>query len=306
MKQIPFYSINILLLAFIPPTYAQDYIELDCLVKPEMYIDISSPVAGVLQSVTVKKSDRVQQGQVLAQLEAEVEKAGVRLAEHEASMGNLIQSKKIRLEYAQRKEDRVAGLVAGNSLSEQEYDDAKTEKAVAKTELLQVQQDKEKNELKLILANAELEQKTIKSPIKGIVVERYLMPGESANNQPILQLAKIDPLLVEVVAPFELFGLIEQGMEVEIRPDIPIDSQYLATVNVVDRIIDAASGSFSIRLALPNPDNKLIGGTKCMARFPIKLTLQPELLPTENRGNNQLPADIDELPDDIKELLSSE
>lgn len=291
-------------LTFNLPVYAQDYTELDCLVKPEMYIELSSPVSGVLKSVLVNKSDKIKRGQILAQLDDSVEMARLDVAKQEAEMDNLIKAKLIRLEYAQRKEQRVAGLTRDNALSDQEYDDAVTEVAIAKSELLQTKLDKKKNELKIILANSELQLKSIKSPINGIVVDRYLMPGESVNNQPILQLAKIDPLLVEVVAPFELFGLIKQGMEVEIRPDLPVGSQYLATVSVIDRIIDAASGSFSIRLALPNPDGSLIGGTKCSARFPVKLATR--IPPNASSQKSELPADIDELPDDIKALLSSE
>jgi len=260
-----------------------------------MYIDISSPLEGVLKSILVKQGDNVKQGQVLAQLENSVEQAKFNIAQHETMMDNQIQAQTIRLEYALRKELRVAGL-KDHALSEQEYDDASTEASLAKTELLQTKLDLHRNELNLALANAELKLKTVTSPVNGIVVERYLMPGESTSNQSILQLAKIDPLLIEVVAPYELFGMIKQGMTVDIWPDLPADSQYQATVNVVDRIIDAASGSFSIRLVLPNPDNTLIGGTKCLARFPITLT---STISSNNSAENE------GLSEDIRELLSS-
>ena len=278
------------------PVYAQDYTTLDCLVKPEMYIDISSPVDGVLESVLVNKSNTVKKGQKLAKLEASVEAAQVNVARQEAQMDNLIQIKQIRYEYAQRKSDRIGNLFKRKVLSTQEYDETVTEVDLTKTELLQAKLEKKKNDLKLLMAKAMLEQKTITSPIDGIVVERYLMPGESVENQPILQLAKIDPLLVEVVAPADLFGMIKKGMAVEVRPEAPANSQYQATVSVIDRIIDAASGSFTIRLALPNPDDKLIGGTKCVARFAIKS-------PTQVSQSSFKSAD-DELPDDIKALLA--
>ena len=282
---------------------ATEYTELDCLIKPEMYIDVSSRVEGVLSVLLVNKNDSVKEGQVLAKLEDSIEIARVEIAKHEAAMENQIQTKKVRLDYALRKEERVAKL-QGSALSEQEYDDASTEVALAKKELLQTKLDQRKNQLSLVLARAELRQKVIKSPVNGIVVKRYLMQGESTSKQPILQIAKIDPLLVEVVAPYELFGLIEPGMEVEIWPDLPRDSQYKAQVSIVDRIIDAASGSFSIRLALPNPDSTLIGGTKCMARFPI--TLPEQRLPESTFPSDEISADTEELPDDIKELLSLE
>ncbi len=282
-----------LVIIFSSYSLAEDHTELDCLIKPEMYIDISSPSNGVLASISVKKGDNVKQGQVIAKLESSIEQAKVNIAHNETKMDNQIQAQKIRLEYALRKEDRVAGL-KNNALSEQEYDDARTEALLAKTELLQTQLEQRHNELNLALVNAELQLKTISSPVDGIVVERYLMPGESTNNQPILQLAKIDPLLIEVIAPFELFGMIKPGMMVDIWPDLPADSQYQATVSIVDRIIDAASGSFSIRLALPNPNNTLIGGTKCIAHFPVTLSLAT---PSDEVRNN-------EFSDEFNELLS--
>lgn len=253
-----------------PVLLAEEVTELDCLVKPEMYIDLSSPVDGVLESVLVKKSDFIQKGQILAMLESSIEQARVNLAKQEASIDNQIRANQIRYEFARRKNKRLGKLYKKNAVPFQEIDQAETEVALAKKELLQAKLDKKKAQLKLDLAVAELNQKTIKSPINGIVIERHLMPGESVDDNPILQLAKVDPLLVEVVAPSELFGLIKTGSKVEIRPDAPLNSSYKATVSVVDRIIDAASGSFSIRLALPNPDDKLIGGTKCIARFNIK------------------------------------
>jgi multidrug resistance efflux pump len=38
---------------------------------------------------------------------------------------------------------------------------------------------------------------TIRSPVNGVVVERYLSPGEYIENQSVLKLAQIDPLNVE-------------------------------------------------------------------------------------------------------------
>ena len=265
-------------------------ITLDCLVKPEMYIDLGSPVNGVLEEVFVKKSDLITKGQALAKLHAFVELARVDVAQQEALMDNQVYAKGIKLGYAKRKSKRIAGLFEENASSAQEQDDAATELKIARTEFAQIKLDKKKNELKLLLAKAELEQKTILSPIDGIVVERYLMPGESVQNEAILQLAKVDPLLIEVVASANLFGQIKSGMSVEIKPDFPVNSSYQAKVSTVDRIIDAASGSFTIRLTLPNPDDKLVGGTKCIAIFPINKAQSQKS--KHNSSENDLPEDI--------------
>ena len=43
---------------------------------------------------------------------------------------------------------------------------------------------------------------------------------------------------------------------------------HTARVKVVDPVIDAASGTFGVRLELPNPNYRLPAGLKCKVRFP--------------------------------------
>jgi multidrug efflux pump subunit AcrA (membrane-fusion protein) len=110
----------------------------------------------------------------------------------------------------------------------------------------------------------------IKSPINGVVVERFLSPGEYIENQSIVKLAQIDPLNVEVVLPVSYFLQIKLGMKAKIIPEAPIGGQYIAEVKVIDRVIVAASGTFGVRLELSNPGYKLPAGLKCKVIFPFK------------------------------------
>jgi hypothetical protein len=83
----------------------------------------------------------------------------------------------------------------------------------------------------------------------------------------VLTLAQIDPLRVEVFVPTEYFGQIRIDSKAEVRPEQPIGGVYVATVTVVDRVLDAASGTFGVRLALPNPRLTLPGGIRCKVTF---------------------------------------
>ena len=51
------------------------------------------------------------------------------------------------------------------------------------------------------------------------------------------------------------------------KPEAPLTGEYTAKVTVVDRVVDAASGTFGVRLELPNHDLKLPAGLKCSVRF---------------------------------------
>jgi RND family efflux transporter MFP subunit len=244
--------------------------ELDCLVKPEMYVELSSPVDSVMEKMLVETGDTVARGQPLAQLEASVERARVRLAKLQAKSVSEINNRKEQLRYAKQYHKRMSDLLTQNSVSQYETDKAQTEVAIAQIELNKANEKWRIAQSNLELAQAQLALRTIRSPIDGIVVDRYAMVGESVSDRTIMKLAKVNPLKVELIAPTEYFGLIRKGMEVEIYPEQPSNQVFTATVTVVDQLIDPASGSFTVRMLLPNPEDKLVGGVNCLANFDFK------------------------------------
>jgi len=46
-----------------------------------------------------------------------------------------------------------------------------------------------------------------------------------------------------------------------------VRGNFRAKVVLIDRLIDAASGTFRIRLELPNPGHKIPAGIRCRVRF---------------------------------------
>jgi multidrug efflux pump subunit AcrA (membrane-fusion protein) len=83
-----------------------------------------------------------------------------------------------------------------------------------------------------------------------------------------MRLAQIDPLNVEVILPVSQLLSIKVGMRAKVIPEAPIGGQYSAEVKIVDKVIDAASGTFGVRLELPNPNYRLPAGLKCRVIFP--------------------------------------
>jgi len=85
-------------------------------------------------------------------------------------------------------------------------------------------------------------------------------------------LAQIDPLRVEVVVPISQFGRIQRGQAAMVYPEAAIGGEFESTVTIVDPVLDAASGTFRVRLTLPNPDYQLTSGLKCSVRFLDRVT----------------------------------
>jgi len=245
----------------------------DCVIEPHALIKLGSSVAGVVSDVFVDRSDIVKKNQVVATLESSVEEATVELSRGRALAGGVIAARKAAEEFGKRAVDRQAELYNQNALSQQIMDEAELEASVAKALLQEARDNQAIEELELLRSKAALARRSIRSPIDGIVVNRMVHPGERVDEAPILELAQIDPLSVEVIVPTALFGQIEKGMSVSVMPEEPIGGVKLATVVIVDRMIDAASGTFRVRADLPNPELALPGGLRCQVRFDLGQTL---------------------------------
>lgn len=240
---------------------------LDCLIEPYVTVNVGSGVAGLLDSVQVDRGDRVKKGQIIATLDARVEKATIEINRARATMQSTIKAGEVRLEMSMAQSARNEGLFHKALISADDMDEFKTNKRLAEYSLLEAQDTKRLAELELQRGIADLARRTIRSPINGVVVKRFLSAGERVEQEPIAQLAQLDPLRVEVFAPVSLLNDIAVGMRAEVRPQAPLNSVHTAQVMVVDRVVDTASSTFGVRLELPNRDNRLPAGLKCMVRF---------------------------------------
>ena len=241
--------------------------ELDCVIEPDTTVAVGSRVQGVLDTVYVERGDRVVAGQTLAELDSEIEAANVALARARADMDAELQAKEANLGLGERRVARNERLFESRAISFEAKDEGETNAQLAAFELAQARQSRTVAELELARAAVTLDQRRIVSPIDGIVVERAMAPGELVTDQAILHLARVDPLRVEVIVPAEHYGRIARGMRAEILPEAPLDGSHAAKVSIVDAVIDAASGTFGVRLELPNPDHAIPAGLGCRVRF---------------------------------------
>ena len=239
----------------------------DCIIEPSESVDLGSPVTGIIEKIHVERSDIVQGGQTIAALESGVEKAAVELARARASMQGTIKAREASVALGESRQQRVNRLFEQDTLSLDLREQAETEAEIARRELLEARESQRLASLELQQAFALLERRTIRSPISGVVVERFMAPGEVVvDEKTIVTIAQIDPLRVEVILPSALFGSVRPGMRAAVEPEFG-EQVHVASVRLVDRLIDAASGTFGVRLELPNPDHAIPGGLHCQVHF---------------------------------------
>jgi RND family efflux transporter MFP subunit len=228
--------------------------EIQGLVLPFKQVSISSPVLqDNVKDIEVDEGDQVKQGDVLAHLLNDREQLEVKRCE------NLI--KRADFEYKGMK-----------TLAD--------EKLATKDSELEKETDLEAAKIQYQLALTALEEKTIKSPLSGIVVKRYKEPGESVDRiEKLFDIVNIDQVYVQFYLEPALIEKLGVKDKVFVRfPAINNRAQqFEAAVAFIDPRIDAASGLFRVKLLLDNPNHDIKAGMRGEADFtrPVKTAAAP-------------------------------
>ncbi len=232
---------NIILFAFFiglsPNIYAdlkKDQL-IGCVLKPNKEVKVSSPVTGVLLKVNVKKGDYIKKGQEIARLDNRQELARLKTA-------------KTKAEYAKRKLQRHRQLIDSNMISSNEIDEMKTELRVANSEVDEI--------------NSTIETKTIYSPISGYITEGDISKGEYVGSEAVVKISDISFLYADMIVHSSAFGNVIKGEVIELEILSPVNQKRKAKIKQIDKMIDAASGTFNIRAYFSNKI-EIPAGIKC-------------------------------------------
>ena len=250
-----------------------------CLIGPERVADIGSPVVGVVSAVNVDSGDEVRTGQALVVLQSDVESANVHAATARSSIDADVHAAEANLELARQRFERAKELQDQGFVSSQATDQARAEHDVASQKLELARGQKQVSLRELGIVKAQLGQRTVRSPFNGVVTDRFINAGERVEEKPMLRLAMLNPLRVELVLPASRYGTVTLHDRVNVIPDLPGAAAAIARVTHVDKVIDAASNTFRVRLNLPNPGNKLPAGARC------RVDLAPAVAATPTAAN---------------------
>jgi RND family efflux transporter MFP subunit len=242
----------------------------DCVIDPAETAKLGSPVSGILAKVLVERGDYVKRDQPVAELQSSVEAATVAYDRFKALSTAAVDAQKERVNLAKAKLDRGNQLLSSKYISEDEIEERRAAAGVTVQDLRKEEENRQLNQLELARDQTALEQRTIKSPMDGVITEKKLSAGEFVSQETyIVTVARLDPLHVEAYLPVSTFGHVAVGTTGTIYPNAPIGGKYGAAVTIVDQLFDPSSGTYGVRLDLPNPDRKLPGGQRCKVGFDL-------------------------------------
>lgn len=186
-------------------------------VKPKNSVDVGAQVSGQLKSVSVEIGDRVETGQILAEIDPTVYRTKV-----EADRAKLVdlqaqlEQQRATARLSSLQSQRIERLFKANAISQDALDSAQTSAAVdaARIKSIQAQIDQAKSTLAGDEAN--LGYARIYAPMSGIVVSQNVLEGQTINaNQSaptILTIADLDTMTVWSDVAEADIGRLEVGM----------------------------------------------------------------------------------------------
>ena len=214
----------------------------------EIYSAPASP--GRISEINVEVGSRVSKGQVLVEMDK------TQLLQARTQLANA--------RYNYRSIDTLYQL---GSISEQQYEQAKTQYEVAKSNVEFLEDNT-----------------TLESPINGIVTGKYYENGEMYSGAPntpagkaaVVSLMQINPLKAVVNVSQAYFPQIKEGMEAEITTDIYPDNIFDGNIYKVYPTIDKSTRTFQIEVLVKN--NKELLRPGMFAKIEIELQEDEALL----------------------------
>lgn len=216
--------------------------------RPARQASVSTRSAGMIESVNVRPGDRVDQGDVIAELDT------AELVLQRQQQEAAIAATRAQLTLAQSQLETARALAERGSSSRSALETAQS--GVDSLEGNLSAQEAQLATLDLNLSNA-----TIRAPFAGIIAERTVDSGQSVNpGTPVVVI--VDTAQMEVVGNASLSDAldIEAGQNVVITVESLRNRTFAGRVGRISPVAEQGTRSLSVFLTLDNPGGMLRGG----------------------------------------------
>ena len=194
--------------------------------KPAGAARLAAPVAGIVLAVPVKEGQSVETGEVVVRLDDRLASAMVEKAQH-------------TVVFAEQQVARQNNLRTGNVTSAKSVEEAAQQLVVARGELA--------------VAQAQLAQVQLISPLKGIVARISVQPGQAVDqNTVVAEIVDLKRLVVSLNVPADEAMRLKIGQPADLFTETAEAPAGKASVSFVSPVVDSKTGVGLVRLTLPD------------------------------------------------------
>ena len=197
-------------------------------------VTVSADLPGTVEKINFESGKRVQEGDVLVELDTRQERAQLAAMEAQRDLA------KINF-------GRVEQLVKEGVIARTEFDNVTAQQKATEAQVGEIQ--------------ATIARKTIRAPFSGVLGIRQVNLGQYlAAGQPIVPLQALNPIYVNFGVPQQSAPQVGVGRKLVVSSaDLP-GVQFSGRVTAVDAVVSEETRNVQVQATVPNPQSKLHPG----------------------------------------------
>ncbi len=197
-------------------------------------IDVSNEVEGIVEKIHIQSGQQVKKGDLLVTLNDDVEQAD-------------LVSFKAQEDLARTLFKRNEGMWKKKTISETDFDNARSNRLVAQANVIQTQ--------------ARIAKKSIRAPFSGVLGIRHVSTGQYvAPGTMLISLQDYSVLYADFAVPEKYLPDIATGLKVEFRVSAYADKTFVGQVQAVEAKVNETTRNISVRAQLTNEGTLLRPG----------------------------------------------
>lgn len=205
-------------------------------------VRLASSREGVIQRVLVEEGDQVKKGQLLAIVDDKSAQVNLLVAHKEYQQARSAEPVlSLRLKAAERELKRQELLLPLEAAPRMNYDSAVDQVALTKAEIDQARANTASAQSRLKVAEYEVEQRRIRSPLDGVIVKRLARVGDgvsTTNVTPLFLFAPNAPRIVRAELEERYVSQVKSGMMAVISSEANESISYPAKVLRVGQVFN--------------------------------------------------------------------
>lgn len=234
----------------VKPERIEEKISLVGTLAADEAVEIKNEIAGMIGKLGFQEGQLVQKNQMLFKIDDHKLKAS--LAQAAAN-----------LQLAQTTFDRLSSLIKAGAISQQEFDQARS--------------DLDAKGAEVDLIKAQLRETLITAAFDGVMGERKVSIGQFVNQGATLTfLISQDPMKAEFRLPERFLGQLKDGQNIEVTVAAYPNEIFKGQVYFIDPQIDEQTRTALVKAKIPNPEGKLRRGM--FANLDLIVNVHPQAL----------------------------
>lgn len=267
MSPIRLLTVGLIFSLFAPELRAQ-YVDsqvTESFTEPVEIREVAAAEPGAVARVAVQEGQRVTAGTILAELLASELQQKLTLVRLQSQSESKVIAARARVRLAEKQRDALQPMLEQGHANQAEVEQARLEYEVASAELQGALEKQKERLVECSLIEAEIERRTIRSPIDGYVVDIHARDGEyiSASTPSFATIAKISQLRVRFYLHTDTAAQLHKGQVVSLKLGTGFDQDCEGQVHFVSPITDPDSGTTRVDIVIDNPELEIRSGIPC-------------------------------------------